>query len=207
MRILKLTSKTEAGLLKLRQAHDREAYRVASRIIADVQRRGDRALAEWSKKLDGVDLSKSGLWITKKEMAAAVSRVDRKFVHAVEHAAQNVRRVAEGQLPKDWTLEVEPGVCIRQLVRPLDSIGCYIPGGRFALLSTLVMTAVPAQVASVPDSLRGAIEALQADHSFLLRGDVFNESFIANWIDMKQKEYDALRLRPHPYEFAMYYDV
>src|SRR5215469_8474685 len=150
MRILKLTSKTEAGLLKLRQAHDREAYRVASRIIADVQRRGDRALAEWSKKLDGVDLSKSGLRITKKEMAAAVNRVDRKFVHAVEHAAQNVRRVAERQLPKDWTLEVEPGVCIRQLVRPLDSIGCYIPGGRFALLSTLVMTAVPAQVAGVP---------------------------------------------------------
>jgi glutamine synthetase len=64
-----------------------------------------------------------------------------------------------------------------------------------------------AKVASVPDSLRGAIEALQADHSFLLRGDVFNENFIANWIDMKQKEYDALRLRPHPYEFAMYYDV
>src|SRR5467141_2430243 len=64
-----------------------------------------------------------------------------------------------------------------------------------------------AQIASVPDSLRGAIEALQADHSFLLRGDVFNEDFIANWVDMKQKEYDALRLRPHPYEFAMYYDV
>ena len=64
-----------------------------------------------------------------------------------------------------------------------------------------------AQVASVPDSLRGAIEALQADHSFLLRGDVFNEDFIANWIDMKQKEYDALRLRPHPYKFAMSYDV
>src|SRR2546430_95042 len=64
-----------------------------------------------------------------------------------------------------------------------------------------------AQVASVPDSLRGAIEALQADHSFLLRGDVFNPDFIANWVDMKQKEYDALRLRPHPYEFSMYYDV
>src|SRR4030081_1905160 len=64
-----------------------------------------------------------------------------------------------------------------------------------------------AQVASVPDSLRGAIEALQADHSFLLKGDVFNADFVANWIDMKQKEYDALRLRPHPYEFSMYYDV
>jgi glutamine synthetase len=48
---------------------------------------------------------------------------------------------------------------------------------------------------------------LSKDHNFLLKGDVFNADFVANWIEMKQKEYDALRLRPHPYEFAMYYDV
>lgn len=150
MRILRLTPKAEAALLQARQMHDREAYRVASRIIADVQRRGDRALAEWSKKLDGIDLAKSGLWISKKEMAAARRRVDRKFLRAVEHAAKNVRRVAERQLPRNWQLRAEPGIEICQLVRPLDSIGCYIPGGRFALLSTLVMTAVPAQVAGVP---------------------------------------------------------
>jgi glutamine synthetase len=64
-----------------------------------------------------------------------------------------------------------------------------------------------ANVPSVPDSLGGAIKALEADHGFLLKGDVFNADFVANWIEMKQKEYDALRLRPHPYEFAMYYDV
>src|SRR6476661_8167945 len=64
-----------------------------------------------------------------------------------------------------------------------------------------------ANVPSVPDSLSGAIKALAADHDFLLKGDVFNADFVANWIEMKQKEYDALRLRPHPYEFAMYYDV
>ena len=64
-----------------------------------------------------------------------------------------------------------------------------------------------AGVPSVPDSLGGAIAALEADHAFLLRGDVFNEDFINNWIDMKQKEYDSLRLRPNPYELAMYYDV
>jgi histidinol dehydrogenase len=149
MRILKLTTKTETELLKLRQTHDREAYRVASRIVSDVRRRGDRALEQWSRKLDGTDISGSGLWISKKEMAAAKSRVDRQFLRAVEHAAKNVRKVAEQQLPRDWSLRVEDGVGIRQLVRPLDSIGCYIPGGRFALLSTLVMTAVPAQVASV----------------------------------------------------------
>src|SRR5215470_371440 len=149
MRTLKLTPKTEAALLKARQMHDAEAYSVASRIIADVQRRGDRALADWSKKLDGTNPSKSGLWISRREMAAAKRRVDGSFLRAVEHAARNVRGVAERQLPRDWRLRVEPGVMIRQLVRPLDSIGCYIPGGRFALLSTLVMTAIPAQVAGV----------------------------------------------------------
>jgi histidinol dehydrogenase len=150
MRILKLTAKTEAGLLRRRQMHDREAYRVASRIVSDVQRRGDRALEDWTRKLDGTDISGSGLWISKKEMEAAKGRVDRQFLHAVEHAAKNVRKVAEQQLPRGWSLRVESGVSVRQLVRPLDSIGCYIPGGRFALLSTLVMTAVPAQVAGVP---------------------------------------------------------
>jgi len=149
MRILKLSKKTEAGLLKLRQTHDRAAFRVALRIASDVRRRGDRALEEWTKKLDGTDISKTEVWISKKEMAAAKNRVDRQFLLAVEHAAKNVRRVAERQLPRDWSLRVESGVGVSQLVRPLDSIGCYIPGGRFALLSTLVMTAVPAQVAGV----------------------------------------------------------
>jgi histidinol dehydrogenase len=149
MRILKLTAKIEAELLKLRQTHDLDTYRVASRIVSDVQRRGDSALEDWSRKLDNTDISGPEIWISKKELAAAKRRVDRQFLRAVEHAVKNVRRVAEQQLPRSWSLQVEAGVGIRQLVRPLDSIGCYIPGGRFALLSTLVMTAVPAQVAGV----------------------------------------------------------
>jgi len=149
MRILRLTDKSEEGLLRLRHTHDRQAYRVASRIVSDVQRRGDRAVEDWSRKLDGTDVSGAGLWISKKEMAAAKGRVDKQFLRAVEHSAKNVRKVAEQQLPRNWNLNVESGVSIRQLVRPLERIGCYIPGGRFALLSTLVMTAVPAQVAGV----------------------------------------------------------
>jgi histidinol dehydrogenase len=150
MRLLKLTSATEAGLLKLRRTRDLAAYRVAARIISDVKNHGDRALARWSKKLDGNEISRDGIWISRKEMAGAKRRVDRKFLTAVEHAARNVRKVAEQQLPGDWDLMVESGVRVKQIVRPLDSVGCYIPGGRFALLSTLVMTAVPAQVAGVP---------------------------------------------------------
>jgi histidinol dehydrogenase len=150
MRILKLTARTEAGLLRVRRTHDQEAHRIASRIVSDVRKRGDRGVEEWSRKLDGTDVSGERLWISKSEMATAKRRVGRKFLRAVEHAAKNVRKVAEQQLPREWSLQVEIGVGIRQVVRPIDSIGCYIPGGRFALLSTLVMTAVPAQVAGVP---------------------------------------------------------
>ena len=64
-----------------------------------------------------------------------------------------------------------------------------------------------AKVPTVPDSLLGAMEVLEKDHEFLLKGDVFTQDFIDNWIELKKKEYDALRLRPHPYEFYMYFDL
>lgn len=64
-----------------------------------------------------------------------------------------------------------------------------------------------AKVAQVPDSLRGAFEALEDDHEFLLKGDVFTRDFIENFVAMKKAEYDEVRLRPHPYEFCLYYDV
>jgi histidinol dehydrogenase len=149
MRIVKLTPKTEAELMKRREGQDREAHRAAARIVADVKRRGDAALDEWTRKLDAIDVRGKSLWVTHSEMSAARKRVDREFLRAVEHAARNVRRVAEKQLPRAWSLEVEPGVNVAQLIRPIDSIGCYIPGGRFALFSTMVMTVVPAQAAGV----------------------------------------------------------
>jgi len=64
-----------------------------------------------------------------------------------------------------------------------------------------------ARVPHVPDSLKGALSALETDHAFLTKGGVFTEDFIANYIEMKKAEYDAVRLRPHPHEFFMYFDV
>ena len=149
MRILRLTPAVEKKLLRARQEHDDAAERIASEIVGDVRRRGDTALSAWVKKLDGVDLQRESLWIAEEEIRAARKQVSRDFLRALEHAARNVRRVAEKQLPKPWTVEVEPGVKISQVVRPIDSIACYIPGGRFALVSTMVMTVVPAMVAGV----------------------------------------------------------
>jgi histidinol dehydrogenase len=150
MRIVKLTPAVEKRLLRARQERDAEAERVASEIVADVRKRADTALFAWAKKLDGVDLQRENLWISHREIRDARKQVSPDFVRAVEHASRNVRRLAERQLPKPLTIEIESGVKVSQVVRPIESIGCYIPGGQFSLVSSLVMTVVPAKVAGVP---------------------------------------------------------
>ena len=149
MRILKLTPRIEKWLLSRRARRDEEAHSVASEIVADVRKRGDAALFAWTKRLDHLNLARDGVWISRKEIRAAERRVSSEFLTAIKRAAKNVRSAAENQLPRPWSFEAEPGVRISQRVSPIESIGCYIPGGHFSLVSTLVMTAVPAAVAGV----------------------------------------------------------
>ena len=149
MRILKLTPRIAKWLLSRRAQRDDEAHSVASEIVADVRKRGDSALFAWTKKLDHLNLARGGVWISRKEIRSAERRVSSEFLSVIKRAAKNVRCVAEKQIPRPWTFETEPGVRITQRVSPIESIGCYIPGGRFSLVSTLVMTAVPAKVAGV----------------------------------------------------------
>jgi histidinol dehydrogenase len=150
MRILKLTHAIEKKLLAARVAHDKEAQAVAARIVADVRRRGDTALLAWTNKLDHPDLRARDLWISQKEIRSAERNVSRDFLRTIQHAARNIRCVAEKQLPRPWSFAVRRGVRISQRVVPIECIGAYIPGGRASLVSTLLMIAVPAQVAGVP---------------------------------------------------------
>src|SRR5579864_1679861 len=149
MRIIRLTNAVARRLLRARDVRDTDAERVASRIVGDVKRRGDAALRAWAKRLDGVDLRREGVFIEPREILDARRAVRPDLLRAMEHAATNIRRVAERQLPRPWTFEVERGVRVSQIVRPLGAIGCYVPGGRFGLISTLLMTAVPARLAGV----------------------------------------------------------
>jgi histidinol dehydrogenase len=151
MRIVKLTPRIEKWLLAGRAQRDKEAHAVASRIVSYVRKRGDSALFAWTKRLDHLELARGGVWISKKEIRSAGKRVSSDFLNAIKRAVQNVRSVAEKQLPRPWTIEVEPGIQIGQRVSPIESIGCYIPGGQFSLVSTLIMTVVPAKVAGVSD--------------------------------------------------------
>ena len=149
MRVLRLTKAAEDRVLASRRASSRDAERVAARIVADVRRRGDAALFAWTKRFDRVTLTARNVWVSDAEIRAAQKRVPKEFLAAVDHAARNIRAVAERQKPQEWTIEVEPGVRAGQRVRAIDSVGCYLPGGRFSLASTLLMTVVPAQVAGV----------------------------------------------------------
>ncbi len=151
MRILRLTPQTEKWLVARRAQQDTEARAIATEIVQAVRKRGDAALFAYMKQFDETDLAKTGVWIEEKEIRAAPEATSVKFRKAIEKAAENVRRVAEKQLPRPWTVETTPGVKIHQVIRPIESIGCYVPGGRFSLVSTLVMTVVPAKVAGVPN--------------------------------------------------------
>src|SRR5207244_11414232 len=97
MRILKLTPRTEKWLLARRAQRDDEAQSVAAEIVADVRKRGDSALFAWSKKLDDLDLSRAGVWISREEICAAKAKVSADFLRSVQRAAKNVRLVAERQ--------------------------------------------------------------------------------------------------------------
>jgi histidinol dehydrogenase len=149
MRVTKLTAAVEREILARRKRSDLAAERVAAKIVRDVRSRGDAALFGWSRKFGGEALRASNVWVTRAEMKAAERSVSREFLAAVDHAARNIRRVARMQKPAGWSLEVEPGVRVAQRVEPIESVGCYVPGGRFSLVSTLLMTAIPAQEAGV----------------------------------------------------------
>ncbi len=151
MRVLRLTDAVEEEILAQRRGRDRVAERGAARIIQDVQRRGDAARFYWTQRFDGLALRRNNVWVSRDELRSAARRVSAAFLDALDHAAHNIRAVARRQKPQAWTLHIEPGVRASQRVRPIETVGCYLPGGRFSLVSTLLMTAVPAQEAGVPN--------------------------------------------------------
>ena len=118
------------------------------RIVADVRKRGDRALLRYAAQFDGLT-DAANLRITPDEMAAAWEAVTPAMREALTIAADQIRAFAVSQLPASWSESPTPGLTTGQLVRPLGAVGCYVPSGRHPLPSTLLMTAIPAQVAGV----------------------------------------------------------
>jgi histidinol dehydrogenase len=137
------------------------------RIVANVRKRGDRALLSYAAQFDGLQNAASAR-ITVEEMAAGWEAITPAMRHALSAAAEQIRGFAQRQLPASWNESATAGLTTGQLVRPLASVGCYVPSGRHPLPSTLLMTTIPAQVAGVQRvvivSPRPAPETLAAAH-------------------------------------------
>jgi histidinol dehydrogenase len=120
------------------------------RIVNTVRRDGDRALRRYSARWDSLSKDEP-LRVPETDLRNAWQKTAAELRDAITRAAENIRRFCEWQKPEEWRREIHPGVCVGQLVRPLESVGCYVPGGRYPLPSTLLMTVIPAQIAGVPE--------------------------------------------------------
>lgn len=143
-----------------------QVERPVQTIITDVRKNGDRSLRRYAEKWDGLK-PRQPLSVSQSDMLDAWEKASEDLKQALKVAAVNVRQYCEWQKPTAWS-KASDGVELSQVVRPLRSAGCYVPGGRYPLPSTLLMTVIPAQVAGVKAirvvSPRPAPETLAAAH-------------------------------------------
>jgi histidinol dehydrogenase len=155
MRILKTfgegASVAEAAILQLEArgaVSTAKVDGVVREILGAVQERGDEAVREFSAKFDGLT-EEQPLLVSREEMRAAWETTSEELKAAMRLAQANIRAFAEKQMPRAFSFRPNEGMEVGQIVRPLGSAGCYVPGGRYPLPSTLLMTTTPAQVAGV----------------------------------------------------------
>ncbi len=158
----------EALVCKLEKRGATDLARVEKqvrKIVDSVRKQGDRALRNFAEKFDGLS-ARQPFRVKESELEHAWNSVSEEFRQSLQTAAGNIRRYCEWQKPQEWRRSTQPGIEVGQVVRPLQSAGCYVPGGRYPLPSTMLMTVIPAQVAGVKQirvvSPRPAKETLAA---------------------------------------------
>ena len=149
MRIVEASDRRAIGrLLARREERDAALERRVRTIVDGVRCGGDRALDRYARRFDG---AAGTIEVPPAALLAGAARVERPVRRAIAQAARNIARVAFKQIPRHFDVDVADGVTIEQRVEPLARVGCYVPGGRFPLPSSLLMTAVPARVAGVAE--------------------------------------------------------
>lgn len=146
MRLLKL-GEIDIGEIRSKVILD-EALSKVKPIVEDVRKKGDSALKYYTKKFDGVEID--NFRVSEDEVEQAFKRIKPEIIEALNEAYKNIREFHERQLPEEWSYE-KNGLKLGQLMRPLQRVGCYIPGGRASYPSTALMATIPARVAGVKE--------------------------------------------------------
>jgi histidinol dehydrogenase len=153
--IIRLTGSDPEGNQKLKRILSRtngldgEILARAETVVNDVRDQGDEALLSYTARFDGVELTPETLRAGRELIEGLADQVDAQLIAAMREAIANIRRYHAHQLTRDWEIESANGVRLGQRVRPLDIVGLYVPGGSAAYPSTVMMNAIPAQVAGV----------------------------------------------------------
>nr|WP_326089111.1 histidinol dehydrogenase [Paenibacillus dokdonensis]MEC0241399.1 histidinol dehydrogenase [Paenibacillus dokdonensis] len=128
-----------------------EQNAVVKQIVSDIRAEGDAALLRYTKELDRTELSAGMLRVTKAELDAAYDQVEDSFIQAISAAAHNIRAFHMREKRNSW-MDLQPdGSILGQIIRPLKRVGVYVPGGKAAYPSSVLMNVIPAQVAGVPE--------------------------------------------------------
>ncbi len=150
MKIIKLKNQKKQDRLKLLKRSPIDAKNVlniTSNIINDVRNNGDQSLKIYTQKFDNVQLET--LKVEEQEIKKSINKVDDKLIKALKKAAINIKKFHKAQIPSEWICNVDEGITAGQIIRPLETVGCYIPGGRAVYPSTILMTVIPAKIAGV----------------------------------------------------------
>ncbi len=150
MKIIELKNQNKQDRIKLLKRSLIDSQKVLNtvgNIISDVRNNGDQSLKIYTKKFDNVKLENFKL--DEQEIKKSISQVNPLLIKALKKAAANIKKFHKVQLPQEWICNVDEGITAGQIIRPLKTVGCYIPGGRAVYPSTILMTVIPAKIAGV----------------------------------------------------------
>ena len=147
MEILNYNKKNLPKLVKRSKEDIDNILDIVSDILKDVKENGDDSTLKYTEKFDNVKINDQK--VSKEEIKNSYSNLDKKLVNALKNAGKNIEKFHKEQIPKEWSVNIEKGIEAGQLVRPINNVGCYIPGGRAAYPSSILMTVIPAKIAGV----------------------------------------------------------
>ena len=147
MEILKYSEIDLVETIKRSEQDVNNVLDTVSEILNNVRDNGDKAVKSYTEKFDGVLVDE--LKVSEGEIKEAYDTLDDSLLAALKQAAANIEKFHKKQIPEEWEMEVNPGITAGQIVRPINSAGCYIPGGRAAYPSSILMTVIPAKIAGV----------------------------------------------------------
>ena len=153
MRIVELNEKTKDGLMKNLLKRSPESYgeyeKTVNDIIKEVREKGDEALFQYTLKFDKCEITAQNIRVTEEEIEKAYGLVDSEFIEVMKRSAENITKFHRHQLHNSWFVPEENGTILGQKITPVAVSGVYVPGGKAAYPSSVLMNVIPAKVAGV----------------------------------------------------------